>query len=53
MARVPADATAFALRDRRLMVNVAALFEDPDERPTHEAWVGGLAPLLRRGDVGA
>ena len=27
MARVPADATAFAHRDRRIMVNVAAIYE--------------------------
>jgi FAD/FMN-containing dehydrogenase len=49
MARVPAEATAFAHRGRRIMVNVAALYERPDERPTHEAWVAGLAKALRGG----
>jgi hypothetical protein len=31
MARVPADATAFAHRARRIMVNVAALYQDCSE----------------------
>src|SRR5215208_5236742 len=31
MARVPAEATAFAHRSSRIMVNVAALYERPDE----------------------
>ena len=42
IARVPADATAFAHRDRRIMANVATLFEDPDQEATHQAWVTGL-----------
>jgi FAD/FMN-containing dehydrogenase len=53
MARVPADATAFAHRDRRVMVNVAALYEHPDQAAVHEAWVTELAAALRRGDSGA
>ena len=39
MARVPADATAFAHRERRIMVNVARSTTDPEELPAHEAWV--------------
>jgi FAD/FMN-containing dehydrogenase len=35
------------------MVNVAALYNDPAEIPTHEAWVDGLASALQRGPVGA
>ena len=31
MARVPADATAFAHRRSRIMVNVAAFYEGPEE----------------------
>ena len=50
MARVPADATAFAHRRSRIMVNVAALYEKPDEKPTHEAWVTDFAAALRQGD---
>lgn len=52
MARVPAEATAFAHRDRRIMVNVAA-FYGPHDRPKQEAWVRGLAAALRQGDGGA
>ena len=53
MARVPADATAFAHRASRIMVNVAAIYATPDEEPTHEAWVTAFASALRQGDKGA
>jgi FAD/FMN-containing dehydrogenase len=53
MARVPADATAFAHRASRIMVNVAALYENPDDKPTHEAWVTEFANALRQTDAGA
>ena len=53
MARVPNDATAFGHRERRMMINVAALYTDPTEIPTHQAWVDGLASALQRGPVGA
>ncbi len=49
MARVAADATAFAHRDRRFMVNVAALYE-PADAAAGKSWVTGLAAALRRGD---
>jgi FAD/FMN-containing dehydrogenase len=52
MARVPADATAFAHRASRIMVNVAALYDKPDQKATHEAWVTDLAAALRQGDAG-
>ena len=52
MARVPADATAFAHRASRIMVNVAALYEKPDQKATHEAWVTDFAAALRQGDGG-
>lgn len=52
MARVPADATAFAHRKSRIMVNIAALYEDPDEAATHEAWVMTLAEALQQDDTG-
>jgi FAD/FMN-containing dehydrogenase len=35
------------------MVNVAALYERPDERATHEAWVSYFAAALQQGDNGA
>ena len=53
MARVPTDATAFAHRDRRIMANVAALSEQPEEEPTHEAWVTALHDELRSDTPGA
>ncbi|MEW5958270.1 MAG: FAD-binding oxidoreductase [Chloroflexota bacterium] len=53
MARVPADATAFAHRGRRLMANVAALYERPDEAARHAAWVTDFAAALRQGEPGA
>ena len=54
MARVPADATAFAHRERRIMVNVVAMYDaTPRSAPEHEAWVAGLAGELSRGDPGA
>jgi FAD/FMN-containing dehydrogenase len=52
MARVPVEATAFAHRTSRIMVNVAAVFTDPDEAPVHEAWVGDVAGELRQSDHG-
>jgi FAD/FMN-containing dehydrogenase len=53
MARVPADATAFAHRQSRIMVNVAAVYQQPDEAPTHEAWATETAAALRQTDAGA
>jgi len=53
MAHVPVNATAFAHRQSKIMVNVAALFEKPDEKPTHEAWASDFAAALRQGDEGA
>jgi len=53
MARVPADSTAFAHRSSRILVNVAAFYDGPDDRPRREAWVEDLAGALRQGDDGA
>ena len=53
MARVPADATAFAHRNSKIMVNVAALYQQPDEKETHEVWVDQFAAALRQSDTGA
>jgi FAD/FMN-containing dehydrogenase len=46
MRRVPADATAFAHRDARLMVNVAAIYERPEQKQAQQAWVEDLAERL-------
>jgi FAD/FMN-containing dehydrogenase len=53
MARVPADATAFAHRRRRILAAVAAVWERPEETPVHQAWVDGLVAALAQGDPGA
>lgn len=52
MARVPVDATAFAHRKRRIMVNLAALYERREEADVHEQWVARFATALRQGDPG-
>jgi FAD/FMN-containing dehydrogenase len=52
LARVPNDATAFAHRDRRLFVNIAAMYVDSAETDTHDAWVAGLADSLGGGEAG-
>ena len=53
MARVPADATAFAHRSSKIMVNVAALFENVEDRPKYEGWVQDFADDIRQEDSGA
>jgi hypothetical protein len=53
MARVPADATAFAHRASKIMVIVAALFENVEDRPRYEGWVQEFADVLRQDDTGA
>lgn len=53
VARVPVEATAFAHRDRAMIVNVAAAYEVPANRPVHEAWVDELSDRLRVGPPGA
>jgi hypothetical protein len=53
MARVSAEATAFAHRKSRIMVNVAAIYERPEEVAVHEPWVAAFAAALSQGDGGA
>ena len=52
VARVPAEATAYAHRGRRVMVSLGAVYERADESPAHEAWVNGFAAALQQGDAG-
>ena len=52
MARVPADATAFAHRTSKIMANVAAFYDGPEDKIVREAWVDGFAEALRQGDDG-
>jgi len=53
MARVPADATAFAHRASRILVNVAAFHEGEEDRLVRATWVAELATALHQGDDGA
>jgi FAD/FMN-containing dehydrogenase len=53
MARVPDDATAFAHRGAKLLVNVAAMYADPEEGPEHDAWVNSLATAISDGGAPA
>jgi FAD/FMN-containing dehydrogenase len=52
LARIPYDATAFSHRERGLFVNIAAMYMDPDEKDTHDAWVAGLADSLGKDETG-
>jgi len=52
MARVPAEATAFAHRDRPIMAAIGCVYEDARDRPTHDAWADGFAAALRHGSTG-
>jgi FAD/FMN-containing dehydrogenase len=53
MGRVPVEATAFAHRRSRIMVNCAALYERLDQAATYEPWVTGFAAALEQSDAGA
>jgi FAD/FMN-containing dehydrogenase len=53
IARVPDEATAFAHRGSRIMANVAAFYDGPEDKPVREAWVNEFAADLRQGDTGA
>jgi FAD/FMN-containing dehydrogenase len=53
VARVPSDATAYPHRGSRIMTNVAAFYDGPEDKPVREAWVNELAADLRQEDSGA
>jgi FAD/FMN-containing dehydrogenase len=53
MSRVPTESTAFAHRQRRLMINVAAMYASPEEDFVHRAWAADAAAALRRGEDAA
>ena len=53
IARVPVEATAYAHRKSRIMVNVAAFYAGEEDRPIREAWVEELSGALHQGDDGA
>jgi FAD/FMN-containing dehydrogenase len=53
MARVPDDATAFAHRKSRIMVNLAAFYDGAEDRAVQQAWVDEFAAALQQDDTGA
>ena len=52
MARVPVDATAFAHRQNRIIVNIAASYSKLEDKIVHQAWVDNFAGALHQGDFG-
>jgi FAD/FMN-containing dehydrogenase len=46
VARVPAEATAFAHRERLAIVALAAVYERTEESAEHEAWITDFAGAL-------
>jgi FAD/FMN-containing dehydrogenase len=53
VTRVPADATAYAHRSRRMLANVAAFYTTPEDRAVRERWVGEFARVLQPDDQSA
>ena len=53
MARVLADATAFAHRGSRIMATVVCFYQGPTDKPGRQAWLEAFAAALRQGDDGA
>jgi hypothetical protein len=47
MARVPADSTAFAHRERRMMLTFAAGYQDLNQAESHETWVADSLAAMR------
>jgi len=53
MARVPDDATAFAHRQSRIMVNLAAFYDGVDDMDQRERWVTDFHAAIEQDDRGA
>ena len=53
MARVPADATAYAHRSKPMLVNVAAFYQGEADRETRRTWVMEFAKRLQPNDDSA
>jgi FAD/FMN-containing dehydrogenase len=53
VSRVPIESTAYAHRERQIMVNVAAMYENLGEAEIHDIWVDRLAETLDQGEPGA
>lgn len=53
MRHVPIEATAFAHRQSRIMVNLAAFYIGPQDKNLRQAWVTDFAAALYQGNAGA
>ena len=53
MARVPAEATAFAHRGSAIMANVASFYDGQADKAVRQAWVDEFAAALNQTDDGA
>ncbi|GGK97362.1 FAD-linked oxidase [Sphaerisporangium melleum] len=53
MSRVAADATAFAHRDSKILVNLATFYESAEEKVVRDAWISDFRQALRQSDGGA
>ena len=51
-ARVPVDATAYAHRASKIMVNLAAFYEGDEEKARRQAWLDEFAAAIDQGDSG-
>lgn len=52
-ARVRDDETAYAHRSKRMLVNVAAFYNGPEDRVVRATWVEGFAHAVQPNDNGA
>jgi hypothetical protein len=52
IARISPEASAYAHRSSRIMMNVAAFFDGPDDRVVRLGWVEETSALLKQGDDG-
>jgi hypothetical protein len=53
ISRVPVDATAYAHRSSRIMVNLAAFYEGEADKAVRTAWLRDFAAAIEQGDTGA
>jgi FAD/FMN-containing dehydrogenase len=51
-SRVPVDATAYAHRNSRIMVNLAAFYETDEEKLQRQAWLAEFSAAISQGDTG-
>jgi FAD/FMN-containing dehydrogenase len=47
---VPVDATAYAHRKNKIMVNVATFYETPEQKPQRTEWINYMVKTLDQGD---